>query len=248
MADVENINNSASETEIQDDVNTTMTENESGKGAKDKAYYDPRKAGLESQKSKTVADKIINMIVETLIGFVRDRDALTTRNSMRGLLATIMAINEADEFETALHIDGERYFFEEYLMPGCMADLVVAKKVVVRDVGSAVDFLDRARYNTTYKPLTPSDFARALKQLGCNLRVNSWLDVKKVDRASHALLVAAASLAVTDKKVESRSQSAIYFLNATFDKNADTSIDEWCKRFAVTIANNSHNSADKKEA
>jgi uncharacterized coiled-coil protein SlyX len=151
------------------------------------------------------------------------------------ILRTLFSINGLGEYELGIKAqDGVFYRFDEYQIPETFQAFVLGGKVVVSDVGTAVDFLARKEYQgLTANYLTPAEMMTSFKWLGSKLRVP--ISFKALSRPQVSLLAEVASFAVRSKKVADRNQASIVFLTNKFDEEQTTSIEEWAHIKAINL-------------
>lgn len=191
---------------------------------------------VESESTKkSLMDQIIDVISDTVSRLVNPNQQGKVKSLVRDVLVTVYTMCAADEYALGVRVDGELYRYNDYTAPEGVAKLLIAKRVVVRDVPSAKDYLSRDKFKVSGKVLTPADFAMATRQILSALRLNS--NCTPLSRPEEALLSEAAQYAVTGGKVADRSQKTIYFISLVSDDEARVSIKEWAKSVALTLFN-----------
>lgn len=184
---------------------------------------------------RSLIDQVIDVISDVVSKLVNPNQAGKVKSLVRDVLVTVFALCAADEYALGVRVDGELYRYSDYSAPVGVAKLLVAKRVVVRDVSTAKDYLARDKFKAVGKVLTPSDFAVAIKQIQAALRVNS--NSSPLSRPEEALLSEAAQYAVTGGKVADRSQTCIYFVSIISDDEARVAVKEWAKTVALSLFN-----------
>lgn len=180
--------------------------------------------------------ELIKLISFYVSQMSRTGDAKNVAASMGKILTTVFAMCALDEHEIGLRVRGELYRYDEYNAPAVLAGLLIAKKVVARDVITATNFLNRDKYGEGLRAndlLTPSEFAIAWKTVCVRLRINP--DVQPLSRPTVALIADASQYAVNGKKFPDSVQKGIYFLTQRFDQEALSSMDAWAGNFAIRI-------------
>lgn len=197
-------------------------------------------SSLESNKNnpkreskKTSMDKIIDCIAKGVCANCRPSDSDSVASMVKEVIGTVMRLNELQWNQTGLVVKGELYRYEDYEAPSSLAKLLVAKRVVVAALPSAVDFLDRSRYQTNYGPLSPSDFSLKVRAISRKVRSNPTL--VKLDRKSESLLAEASNLAINTGRVASRQQDTIYYLTAKFDDEARVNVLDWAIELGLRL-------------
>jgi hypothetical protein len=125
------------------------------------------------------------------------------------------------------------YRYDEYKCPPRLAKLLLGARVVVYDVPSAKDFLDRKAYAYSGTIGTPAEIATACKRLSTMLRANP--EMQALSRPSLTLLSDAAPNAVTKKFVHNRDQEYLAFLTLAVDGEANVAIQEWISYTALNL-------------
>lgn len=184
---------------------------------------------------KSLMDQVIDIISDTVSRLVNPNQQGKVKSLVRDVLVTVYTMCAADEYALGVRVDGELYRYSDYTAPEGVAKLLVAKRVVVRDVPSAKDYLSRDKFKVSGKVLTPADFAMSIRQILSALRLNS--NCQALSRPEEALLSEAAQYAVTGGKVADRSQKTVYFISLITDDEARVSVKEWSKTVALTLFN-----------
>lgn len=190
-----------------------------------------------SKGATPIIIRIMNVIIETVGSMVRSGDQKAVKAAMREILTTVFAMCSLGEYELGLRVDGTLYRYDDYQVPAALRDLLVARKVVVRDVLTAKDFLDRSVYGRgldTNLLLSPARFAVAWKKVCVGLRINPEAAV--LSRKSVALLADVTKYAVTSGKVPEGDIPTVYFLTQKFDDEANYDLEEWARSFAIKLA------------
>lgn len=204
---------------------TTLTENQNEVEAK-----------VESESTnKSFMDQVVDVISDTVSRLVNPNQQGKVKSLVRDVLVTVYTMCAADEYALGVRVDGELYRYNDYTAPEGIGKLLIAKRVVVRDVPSAKDYLSRGKFKVSGKVLTPADFAMAIRQILSALRLNS--NCTPLSRPEEALLSEAAQYVVTGGKVADRSQKTIYFISLISDDEARVPIKEWAKSIALTLFN-----------
>lgn len=217
---------------LKPEVNASEAVNTESKKVDEVASANNNNGGVK----KSIIVDLIQLISMYVGAMVRTGDAKSVSNSMSKILTTVFAMCALDEHEIGLRVRGELYRFEEYRAPAALGSLLIARKVVLRDVITAIDFLNRSEYAKGLKTsdlLTPSEFAIELKKVAVRLRKN--FDDQPLSRPTVALMADASQYAVNGRKFPDSVRKGIYFLNQRFDQEAMTSIDTWASNFALTL-------------
>jgi hypothetical protein len=214
-------------------MNDQITDNVSEVTEADNKKLRNSKADAENSASTKSMSKVINIIADAVGDLVRANDRKEAVSKTQDILSTLMQINSLGEYELGLRVGGELYRFSEYQVPTKLAALVVAAKVVVSDVNTAVDFLDRKKYAVDGVILNPSQFYASCKKLCVLLRVNP--EFQALSRPSVELLSEATKYAVNGGKVCDLKQNRIYFLKQRFDSEQVVKIDEWAVMRAMEL-------------
>jgi uncharacterized coiled-coil protein SlyX len=186
-------------------------------------------------RTASILDTIISIICSDVSKLAHPRDSKAVSQVLGQILRTLFSINGLGEYELGIKAqDGVFYRFDEYQIPETFQAFVLGGKVVVSDVGTAVDFLARKEYQgLTANYLTPAEMMTSFKWLGSKLRVP--ISFKALSRPQVSLLAEVASFAVRSKKVADRNQASIVFLTNKFDEEQTTSIEEWAHIKAINL-------------
>jgi len=198
-------------------------QNEAEKGA---GSFQPGDGG-------SLYDQAIDTMCEEIGQLVHYKKADETKENVRNVLATVCAMSSQDEFAVGIRVKGEMWRFSDYTAPDGIGKLLAPKRVVVSDVSSARDFLDRGKFKAKGRVLNPSDFESAIRFVQKQLRVNS--ELKPLSRSDLTLLEAATKVAVRGGKVVNRTQDQILFLTTWFDDEARVNIRDWAKDKAAKL-------------
>lgn len=218
------------DTQVSEDV-ASKSKNATGTGAANV------KAGIKIN-SRTASDleKVIDTIADELSLLAHPRDREDVKEKLLQILLTLFSINSLGEYARGLTAhDGNLYRFEEYQIHQTFQPFVLGSKVVVADVGTAIDFLDLSKYKfkTKYDVMTPGEMASKFKWLGSKLR--KPVNLVQLSRPQVSLLAEVATFAVRGNKVVDRNQASIVFLKAKFDDEQTVSITEWARMKAISL-------------
>lgn len=182
---------------------------------------------------RSLIDQVIDIIADVISRLVNPNQQGKIKSLVRDVLVTVYALCAADEYALGVRVDGELYRYGDYTAPAGVAKLLVAKRVVVRDVATAKDYLNRDKFRAVGKVLTPADFSLSVRQIQAALRINS--NATPLSRPEEALLSEATQYAVNGGKVVDRTQKQIYFLSLISDDEARVDIKEWAKTVALNM-------------
>lgn len=182
---------------------------------------------------KGTLDQVVDYIAKAVASLVSSKTQNDAKACVRDVLNTIFTMCSVEEYDLGLRVDGELFRYSDYEAPARIADLLVAKKVVVRDVATAKDFLDRKKYIVSGKALSPADFKLKCKKVCGMLRVNPTFQT--ISRPEIALMSEAAQYASNGGKVADRTQKQLYFLTLKSDDEASIALGEWAKSIAVEL-------------
>lgn len=185
-------------------------------------------------------DSLVSSIIDTISSSVGDMakvaDAKAVSVSMRRILTTLFLMASLDEYAIGPKVKGEQYRYGDYSVPKLFASLMPAKRVIVRDTITAINYLDSESYSrslTVGDVLSPSDFSLEWRKLCMKLRINP--DVTTLSRPSIELLSEATKYAVNGRKVPDVKADRFVFLKQQFDYDACMSIIDWCHEFAMKV-------------
>lgn len=187
----------------------------------------------DDQKEKPVKDLSFNALLAEAISTTcfRTNDAGAVKTGMRDILRTISTMSMQQETAIGIVVGGILYRFSDYRATRTLANLVAPAKIVVTDVITAKDFLNRAAYEDKIgKVLDPASFELTLRNVCRMLRVNPSL--APIQRPECMLLSEATKYAVNGRKVVDSNQDRVLFLTQSFDSEADYSLEFWAKQFA----------------
>lgn len=187
----------------------------------------------DNGSNSTYMDSVINNICAEAANLVKDSDRKALRDNLKGILNTIMVMNCADEYAIGIRVKGDLYRFTDYQGLSTINDLVIAAKVVVEAVPTAIDLLKREAYKVSGDALTPSEFALATRVVCRLMRINPVLS--SISRPSEAVLADVTKYVVNSRKVRSASNSKLYFLKSSFDNEAVIPVPQWTKNFVSRL-------------
>jgi len=189
---------------------------------------------VKTKKNLTTVEKIAWIIASEVAKFAHPNSYKDVRDALNQILLTLLSINSLGEYEQGVRAkDGVYYRFNEYLIPSSFQSFVTGAKVVVADVGTAVDFLDRSKYPNKVDVLSPGQMASKFKWLGSMLR--KPVTLVSLSRPGEMLLAEAAPFAVRGGRVADRAQKSIVYLTTKFDDEQTVAIEEWARFKALTL-------------
>lgn len=181
----------------------------------------------------SLLDSVINQMVDEIKDLVHHKKQDAVGERVRNVLATVCAMSRESEYSVGIRINGELWRFNEFQAPEGIVKLVAPKRVVVSDVGSARDFLDRGMFKAKGRLLNPSQFGEAIRFIQSNLHVNP--NQVPVSRSDIMLLQDAAKYAVKGGKVADRTQDTIIFLTIWCDDEARITLRDWARDKAAKL-------------
>lgn len=183
-------------------------------------------------KSKLNPYQVIAKVVGEMT--YNSRNSAMIESWMTDILCTICAINALPEHATGLRVGDVHYLFSEYQLPARLGCLLTPAKVVLTDVPSAKDFLDRSQFNTSFgSVLTPDEMSQYLLSVASKSRLK-W-SYTSVSREKVGLLAGEIEFAVYANKVVSDKQKRIIYLTQKFDDQAQCDVNRWARQFAASI-------------
>jgi hypothetical protein len=219
-------------TSIRKEFNMQNEENSVVTAENERALQDTGEK--KNNVSNTLIDKIIELIASNTQNLVRYSDRKDTYANVKNILTTIFALCALDEYAVGITVKQTLYRYEDFSVLPALSRLLVAKKVVVRDVPSARNFLNNEKFCPREgEVLTPGEFLLAEKRVCTAMRSNP--NYEQLSRSPIALLGEAASLVVSNKNVVDRTQDLIYFLDVKCDDEARVPIEEWCNTIASKL-------------
>jgi hypothetical protein len=186
---------------------------------------------VTSQKSpngskSSMADDIVRDIANAVSQLGRSADRNNVKRDVTAILNLVFAVNSLGEYETGVRVGGDLYRIDEYEAPAAVAKLVVGRRVLLRDVVSGKDFLDRDRFMVTTKKLpTPGEFKAAVKRVSMALRTNPTL--QSLSRPDFKLLADEAAFAVNRGRVSANDLDHIIYLKGSFDEEQRYLLSDW---------------------
>jgi hypothetical protein len=189
-----------------------------------------------SQKKGAIIDRIADIMADDISRMAHPRDKEEVRNVLSDIIITLFSINGLSEYEQGVVAQDKVYYrFDEYKIPEAFQSFVLGAKVVINDVGTAKDFLNRDKYNNHRKVvvMTPGQMAQRFEWLGAKLRKPVTLVALSRPRVS--LLADVTTFAVKGDLVTDREQKSIIFLTQTFDDQQTVGITEWAHEKALLL-------------
>jgi len=184
--------------------------------------------------TKTILSGVIDKVAVSVSSLIRSGRADEVKKDVVNVLNTIAAMNAVEEHDVGIRVGGVLFRFGEYQAPASLADLVVASKVVLSDVISAVNFYDREKFKiTAVTVLSPAEFAKAIRKICAALRTNPTF--VQINKPSIALLADSNKYSVTSRKVEDSHQKYITFLKGQYDGEKLIPIDEWAIELSLRL-------------
>lgn len=213
-----------SSTDIQNEAGSTesleVTKNSDGEG--------------KAKRELTAIERVARIIASDVAKFAAKGSDTEVRNTLNQILLILFSINSLGEYEQGVRAkDGVFYRFEEYVIPSTFQTFITGARVVVSDVGTAVDFLDRARYRSEVEILSPGEMASKFKMLGSKLR--KPVNLVSLSRPRVMLLAEATPFAVRGGRVTDRAQKSIIYLTTKFDEEQNVSLEEWAHFKALEL-------------
>jgi hypothetical protein len=194
---------------------------------------------VTSQKSPTgskssTADDLVRDIANAVSQLGRSADRNNVKRDVTAILNLVFAVNSLGEYETGVRVGGDLYRIDEYVAPAAIAKLVVGRRVVLRDVVSSKDFLERERFVVTAKKLpTPGEFKAAVKRVSMSLRTNPTLQA--LSRPDFKLLADEAAFAVNRGRVSANDLDHIIYLKGSFDEEQRYLLSDWILNVADSL-------------
>lgn len=188
----------------------------------------------KAKREKTAIEKIAWIIASEVAKFAHPNAEKDVRMTLNQILLILFSINSLGEYEQGVRAkDGVFYRFDEYLIPSTFQSFVTGAKVVVADVGTAVDFLDRSKYKHEVDIMSPGEMAAAFKKLGSLIR--KPVTLVSLSRPRVMLLAEATPYAVRSGRVTDRTQKSIIYLTMKFDDEQTVNFEEWARFKALDL-------------
>jgi len=188
----------------------------------------------KAKREYTAIERVAWIIASEIAKLAHPKAEKEVRETLNQILLVLFSINKLGEYEQGVRAkDGVFYRFEEYIIPSTFQAFVTGAKVVVADVGTAVDFLDRSKYNHQVEILSPGEMAAKFKWLGSKIR--KPVTLVSLSRPKVMLLAEATPFAVRGGRVTDRAQKSIVYLTTKFDSEQNVDIEEWARFKALEL-------------
>lgn len=183
---------------------------------------------------KSFISVIIDKIAESVGNLTRSGNSNSVKEDVINILNTIAAMNATEEHDVGIRVGDVLYRFNEYQATAGLANLVVASRVVLSDVISAINFFDREKFVINgAKVLSPAEFAKAVHKVCASIRTNP--SFVQLNKPTVALLADSNKYAVNNRKVEDSHQKYITFLKGQYDGEKLISVNEWAVELSLTL-------------
>jgi hypothetical protein len=184
----------------------------------------------------TFIDRLIHTIAIACMSLVRYSDRKDTYKYVRSILATIFVMCSLDEYAVGPMVKQTLYRYDDYTVLPALSRLLVAKKVIVKDVPSSKTFLSSEKYAPKdTEALTPGEMLLAQKRVCTAMRSNP--SFAPLSRSPIVLIGEAAGLVISNKNVVDKDQDSIYFLKVSCDDEARIPAEEWCNQISTKLFN-----------